>query len=69
MVQIMETKSIRSSVGSHWRDRVCQTNTRLGEARDKAKDRCLTRAEVTLYIQDEIPNDEFIEDVFERIVK
>ena len=69
MVQMLETKSVRSSVGSHWKDWVCQTNTRLAEARDKAKDRGLTRAEVTFYIQDEIPNDEFIEDVLERIVK
>ena len=69
MVQMLETKSVRSSVGSHWKDWVCQTDTRLAEARDKAKDRGLTRAEVTFYIQDEIPNDEFIEDVLERIVK
>ena len=62
---MLETKSVRSSVGSHWKDWVCETNTRLAEARDKAKD----RAKVTFYIQDEIPNDEFIEDVLERIVK
>ena len=68
-MQMLETKSDRSSVGSHLKDWVCQTNTRLAEARDKAKDRGLTRAEVTFYIQDEIPNDEFIEDVLERIVK
>ena len=68
MVQMLETKSVRSSVGSYWKDWVCQTNTRLAEARDKAKDRGLTRVEVTFYIQDEIPNDEFIEDVLERIV-
>ena len=42
MVQMLETKSVRSSVGSHWKDWVCQTNTRLAEARDKAKDRGLT---------------------------
>merc|ERR1711895_430353 len=36
---------------------------------DKAKDRGFTRGEVTFYIQDEIPNDEFIEEVLERIVK
>ena len=38
-MQMLETKSDRSSVGSHWKDWVCQTNTRLAEARDKAKDR------------------------------
>ena len=69
MIQMLETKSVRSTVGSHWKDWVCQTETRLAEARDKAKDRGLTRAEVTFYIQDEIPNDEFIEDVLERIVR
>ena len=68
MVQMLETKSVKSNVGSHWKNWVCQTDTRLAEARDKAKDRGLTRAEVTFYIQDEIPNDEFIEDVLERIV-
>ena len=69
MIQMLETKSVRSTVGSHWKDWVCQTETRLAEARDKAKDRGLTRAEVTFYIQDEIPNDELIEDVLESIVK
>ena len=68
MIQMLETKSVRSTVGSHWKDWVCQNETRLAEARDKAKDRGLTRAEVTFYIQDEIPNDEFIEDVLERII-
>ena len=69
MVQMLETRSVKSNVGSHWKNWVCQTDTRLAEARDKAKDRGLTRAEVTFYIKDEIPNDEFIEDVLERIVK
>ena len=69
MVQMLETKSVRSSIGSLWKEWVCQTDTRLAEAKDKAKNRGLTRAEVTFYIQDEIPNDEFIEDVLERIVK
>ena len=69
MVQMLETKSVRNNVGSHWKDWVCQKGTRLAEARDKAKDRGLTRAEVTFYIQDEIPDDEFIEDVLERIIK
>ena len=27
MVQMLETKSVRSSVGSHWKDWVCQTET------------------------------------------
>merc|ERR1711936_1032416 len=69
MVQMLETKSVRNNVGSHWKDWVCQKGTRLADARDKAKDRGLTRAEVTFFIQDEIPNDGFIEAILERIVK
>ena len=69
MVQMLESKSVRSHVGSHWKDWVCQKGTRLADARDKAKERGLTRAEVTFYIQDEIPDDCFIDDVLERIVK
>merc|ERR1712105_584030 len=69
MVQMLETKSVRNNVGSHWKDWVCQKGTRLADARDKAKDRGLTRAEVTFHIQDEIPDDGFIEAILERIVK
>jgi len=69
MIQMLESKSVRSSVGSHWRDWVCKSDTRLAEARDKAKDRGLTRAEVTFYIQDEIPDDGFIDRVLHRIIK
>ena len=69
MVQMLETKSVRNNVGSHWKDWECQTETIVADARDKAKDRGLTRAEVTFYIQDEIPNDEFIEQALQRIVK
>merc|ERR1712208_116543 len=69
MVQMLETKSVRGNVGSHWKDWECQKGTRLADARDKTKDRGLTRAEVTFYIQDEIPNDEFIEAILERIIK
>ena len=39
------------------------------DVRDKAKDFGLTRVEVTFDIQDTIPDDEFIEEVLERIVK
>ena len=69
MVQMLETKSVRNNVGSHWKDWVCQKGTRLADARDKATDRGLTRAEVTFYIQDEIPDDGYIEEILERIVK
>ena len=69
MVQMLESKSVRSSVGSHWKDWVCQTETRLANAKDKAKDIGLTRAEVSFYIEDAIPDDAFIEEVLERIIK
>ena len=46
MVQMLECRSVRSSVGCHWKDWVCQQGTRLADARDKTKDRGLTRAEV-----------------------
>ena len=69
MVQMLESKSVRSHVGSHWKDWVCQKGTRLADARDKAKERGITRAEATFYVQDEIPDDCFIDDVLERIVK
>ena len=35
MVQMLESKSVRETVGQHW---VCQKNTRLAKARDLAKD-------------------------------
>ena len=69
MVQMLECKSVRSKVGSHWKDWVCQQATRLANARDQAKDRGLTRAEVTIYIEEEIPNDGFIDKVLESIVR
>merc|ERR1712215_571618 len=69
MVQMLESKSVRSHVGSHWKDWVCQKGTRLADARDKAKERGITRAEATFYVQDEIPDDCFIDDVLDRIVK
>ena len=45
MVQMLENKSVRETVGQHWKDWVCQKNTRLAKARGLAKDRGLTRAE------------------------
>lgn len=69
MVQMLECKSVRSNVGAHWKDWVCQKGTRLAKARDHAKDRGLTRAEVTFYIQQDIPDEGIIDSVLERIVK
>ena len=68
-VQMLECKSVRNSVGCHWKDWVCQTGTRLANARDKAKTRGLTRAEVTFTIDDEIPDESFIDEVLQSIVR
>ena len=59
MVQMLETKSVRSNVGSHWKDWVCQKDTRLADARNKAEEIRLTRAEVPFYIQEEIPDAQY----------
>ena len=70
MVQMLECKSVRSTVGCHWKDWICQTDTRLAKARDKATDRGLTRAEVTFYVErGAIPSDEFIDRTLSRIVE
>ena len=69
MVQMLEIQSVRSNVGCHWKDWVCQTDTRLATAHDKAKERGLTRAEVTFYIDDKIPEDEFIDNIVQKITE
>ena len=69
MVQMLECKSVRSSVGCHWKDWVCQEGTRLADARDKTNQRGLTRAEVTFYVENHIPADDVIEDALSSIVK
>ena len=69
-VQNLESKCVRSLIGSHWKDWVCQKGTSLSAARDLAKERGLTRAEVTIYIQNnKIPDEDFIDPVLEKIVK
>ena len=55
MVQMLESKSVRENVGQHWKDWVCQKDTRLANTRDLTKDRGLTRAEVTFYCKDTVP--------------
>ena len=67
MVQMLESKSVRDKVGQHWKDWVCQQNTRLGNARNLAKERGLTRAEVTFYCNDKVPSDKFMENTLARI--
>ncbi|CAB4013171.1 Hypothetical predicted protein [Paramuricea clavata] len=69
MVQMLESKSVRETVGQHWKDWVCQKDTRLANARDLAKDRGLTRAEVTFYCKDRVPSDNLMEDTLLRITE
>ena len=69
MVQMLECKSVRSNIGCHWKDWVCQNGTRLAIARDKAKDRGLTRVEATFFIKKSVPTDEFIDTVLRGIVQ
>ena len=69
MVQMLESKSVRETVGQHWKDWVCQKYTRLANARDLAKDRGLTRAEVTFYCKNTVPSDNFMEDALQRVTK
>ena len=40
---MLESKSVRETVGQHWKDWVCQKDTRSANARDLAKDCGLTR--------------------------
>ena len=51
MVQMLESFSVRSNGGSHWRDWATQQNTTLAKARDSpgARDCGLTRFEITFY--------------------
>ena len=60
---------MRSTVGSHWKDWVCQKDTRLAYARDRASERGLTRAEVTFYVESSIPTDAFIDSVLTGITR
>ena len=69
MVQMLESKSVREKVGQHWKDWVCQENTRLARVRNLAKERGLTRAEVTFYCEDQIPSDEFMKNTLARITE
>ena len=55
---MLESRSVRETVGQQWKDWVCQKDTRLANARDLAKGRGLTRAEVTFYSRDTVPSDQ-----------
>ena len=70
MVQMLECQSVRSKTGCHWKDWVTQEDTRLAAARDKSTDRGLTRAELTICMEnDYIPDDNFIDVTLKRIVE
>ena len=60
MVQMLEKKGVRDQVGQHWKNWVCQKDTRLAHARDVSTNRGLTRAEVTLYCFDYIHMEDII---------
>ena len=66
---MLENKSVRETVGQHWKDWVCQKDTQLANARDLAKDRGLTRAEVTFYCKVTVPSDNFMEDALQRVTE
>ena len=69
MVQMLECKSVRSTIGCHWKDWVCQKGTRLAAARDKATERGLTRVEATFYTDDDkIPSDAFVDSTLKNIL-
>ena len=68
MVQMLECKGVLDSIGCHWKDWVSQDDTRLARTRDEARQRGLTRAEVTFYCQNDIPSDEIMEATLKRIV-
>jgi hypothetical protein len=53
----------------NWKNWVCQKDTRLANARDLAKDRVLTQAEVTFYCQDRVPSGNLMEDTLLRITE
>ena len=69
MVQMLESKSVGETVGQHWKDWVCQKNTRLAKARDLAKDRGFTRAKVTFYYADHVSGDNLMVDTLKRITQ
>lgn len=50
MVQMLESKSVRGTVGAHWRGWAIQKGTRLAKARDEATKEGLTRMEITFYM-------------------
>ena len=69
MVQMLECKGVRDSIGCHWKDWVSQQDTRLAPARDEASPRGLKRADVTFNCQNDIPSDEIMEATLKRIVQ
>ena len=66
---MLKSNSVRENVGQHWKNWVCQKNTRLAKARDLAKDRGVTLAEVTFYCVDNVPGDRLMEDTLKRITQ
>ena len=58
MVQMLQSKSVRETVGQQWKNWVCQKDTRL--ANDLAKDRGF---------KDAVPSENFMEDTLLRVTE
>ena len=69
MVQMLECKGVRDTIGCHWKDWVSQEDTRLACVRDEANQKGLTRVEVAFYCKNEIPSDEIMEATLKRMVQ
>ena len=69
MVQMLECKGVRDTIGCHWEDWVSQEDTQLACARDEANQRGLAKAEVTFYCKNEILSDEIMEATLKRMVQ
>ena len=69
MVQMLESQAVRAKVGNHWKGWVDQLGTRLAESRRKAKDRGLTRTEVTFYCVKGIPSDHYLKEKLLYVAK
>ena len=69
MVQMLECEGVSDSIGCYWKDLVSQQDTRLACTRDEARQKGLTRAEVTFYCQNDIPSDKIMEATLRHIIQ
>ena len=67
-VQSIETNAVRKIIGQHWKDWVENEHTCLSRNKHEAKNRGLTRIEVTFYCDDQsIPSDMLIKEALQGI--